>query len=300
MLRRLELLSNEVRETTDTQDINSIGTYELMRYFRDAQRNIQKIVFTVNPDAEMFIRQKKYQPTPGVTEYDLPSDIYAKTAINTMSVINPGSDRMSYTLEKQAYREIRTKIGYALLDNKFVLSTPSQFREIWMNYTYALPTLSYRLARVTAVDTATGVVTVDGASLIDDTNFENYYEKYSIVQADGSNRLDSEGNITGRYLTLTSYAGTTFTFTGDLSQVQAGDWVVAGDDATTHSHLPQECESYLLSYVSRRIMAKLSSNDIQVENVFTAEERSDLEDLFANNVKDIFYPISSDANYLEY
>ena len=47
-------------------------------------------------------------------------------------------------------------------------------------------------------------------------------------------------------------------------------------------------------------MAKVSSTDINVETILTQEERNDIEDLFANNVKDIFYPVSSDLNYLEY
>jgi len=298
-MRRLELLSQEVRQTTDTEDIESINTYELMRYFRDAQRTIQKIIFTVNPDAEMFQREQMYTPSSTDNRYNLPSDIYANSAVTSLLSVD-STGRVLYTIPKLSFREVRVKIGYALKGNQFILTNPNQYRRVLMTYVYKLATPSYRLGQVSAVNAATGVVSVSGSTLIDDTDFTEYYDRYSIVDSDGANLLDANGDRAAINLKLTNYAGTSFTFQGDISAVSVGDWIVAGSDATTHMELPDECEPFLLAHVGRRIAAKLSSTDVQLDSLLTSEERADLEDLFANNVKDIFYPVSSDGYYLEY
>ena len=42
--------------------------------------------------------------------------------------------------------------------------------------------------------------------------------------------------------------------------------------------LPKECEPYLMSYVQRRILNKISSQQVANENMFTMQERMDIED----------------------
>lgn len=289
-LRRFELLVNEVRESTDTKDINSIGAYEVMRYFNDAQKQIQKIIFTANPSADIFVRQATYDITDRTqVAYELPSDIYAHNSVNSLMSVKDG--RIAQSLTRVAYREKEALWGYALLDNSFVLtSSPdvSTISQILVNYVYRLPVMGYRIVQSTSAALGS-IINMDLSTLIDDEGYTERYDKYSFV--------DSNGVIKASELTL-SIVGLDYTFDGDISGVEIGDWLVCGDFGTSHSCLPPACEPYLMSYVQRRILNKISSTEVASENVFTTEERADIEDLFKDNVKDALYPVSSDTDYL--
>lgn len=297
-LRRFELLVNEVRENTDTEDINSVGVYEIMRYFNDAQKQIQKIIFTSNPSADIFVKQAMY-PVAGSSDvaFDLPFDIYAHNSVSALFSMK--DNKIAQTLSRVAYREKETLWGYALLNKQFVLTTApevSTVSDILLNYVYQLPILSYRIGKV---DSVLGQV-VTASDIIADEDFTQKYDKYTIVDKDGNVKQSASLTNQSNQLELTSFVGLDFTFTGDLSQVVAGDYIVCGNSGTSHSKLPDECEPYLMTYVQRRILNKISSNSTSAENVFTMEERADIEDLFKDTVKDALHPVSSDSYYLGY
>lgn len=301
-LRRFEFLVNEVRESSDTKDINSLGVYELLRYFNDGQKLIQKIIFTANPSADIFVKQANYL-VAGSSDvaFDLPFDIYAHSSITNVNTTK--DNKIAQTLTRVAYREKETLWGYAILDKQFILTTPPQIStvsNVLLNYVYKLQNLSYRLGQVESFNITTGAVTVSGASIIGDTDFTERYENFTIV--------NSKGIQVSNQLALDSFQGLTFNFTGNLevddskglAGVSAGDWVVCGENGTSHSNLPEECEPFLMSYVQRRILAKIASTEITNENVFSESERADLEDLFKDTIKDALYPVTSDSYYLGY
>lgn len=292
-MRRFEFLVNEVRENTDTENINSIGIYEIMRYFNDAQKLIQKIIFTGNSSSDIFVKQAQYEVNSTTTTFELPYDIYAHNAITMVSGVKDG--RISLPLTRVAYREKQTLWGYALLDNNIILTTSPQvltIQTLLVNYTYKLPLLSYRLGQVSAVDTVGNTVTVSGSTIIGDTAFTDRYENFSIV--------DRNGVQTANQLYLNSFLGLTFSFDGDISTVNVGDWIVCGETGTSHSSLPDAAEPFLMMYVQRRILNKITSSEAASEQIFTTEERNDIEDLFKDTVKDALYPVSADTYYLGY
>lgn len=301
-LKRFEFLVNEVRESTDTKDINSLGVYELMRYFNDGQKLIQKIIFTSNPSADIFVKSASYSVSlSSQIAYDLPFDIYAHSSVSSIHSIK--DSKIAQTLTRVAYREKESLWGYALLDKQFVLTSApsvSTISEILVNYVYKLPLVSYRLGQVESFDPLTGSVVVSGSTIIDDTGFTDRYDEFSIVT--------SKGVQVANELNLTSFAGLSFTFSGtldadtskNLAGVSVGDWVVCGGNGTSHSLLPESCEPFLTSYVQRRILAKIASTEITAENAFSQQERLDLEDLFKDTVKDALYPVSSDTYYMGY
>lgn len=300
MLRRFEFLVKEVREVTSTEDINSVGIYEIMKYFNDGQKQIQKIIYTANPSTDIFVKQANYPITDRAqTAYTLPSDIYAHNAVNNINSVKDG--KIAQTLTRVAYREKEAIWGYALLDNQFILTASpevSTISSILLNYVYRLPTIGYRLAQVDSV--ALQVVTADGSSIIDDDSFQERYDYYSIVDREGNVKQTSEGANISSDLLLTDYTGLNFTFEGDLAEVVQGDYIVAGRCGTSHSKLPEACEPYLTTFVQRRILNKISSQEVANEQIFTNEERADIEDLFKDTVKDPLYPVSSDTDFLGY
>lgn len=290
-MRRLELLEKEVRESTDTVDENSLNTYELMRYFNDGQKLLQKILYTANQSADLFIRSENIAVTSGVKSYPLPDDIYARNSVVGLMTAN------GHKITRMSPQELQNMYGYALYGKNIMLSfDPTE--NLVLDYVYKLPVISFRLAQVDTFDTGAGTIDAVAGSIIANEDFVDRFDYYTIV--------DSDGNIKAPKMKLSSLAGLTFTFTGDLTGgtdydgVAAGDYVVCGKFGTSHSELPDECEPFLLTYVQRRILAKISSSDIQSESAFTSEERQDIQDLFLDNVSDALYPVSSDVDYLGY
>lgn len=279
-MRRLELLVNEVRDSTDTKDVNSIGIYEIMRYFNDGQRSIQSILHTANPESDLFVNSKTYQISNS-SPVELPLDLYTNTSI--IGVYASSGGELLFPLTKSDIREMDNIDSYYILGNYLGLPRSSGYREFTLLYEKRIPLLSYRLGRVSNIDLLTNTITVEGASLISNTGFVDRFDYYSIV--------DSKGIPTANNLLLDSNIGVSFVFEGDLSLVQVNNWIVCGEYGTSHSMLPDECEPFLLAYVQRRILSKISSSDAVSENIFTSEERNELAELFADSSRDIKYPI---------
>jgi len=301
-MRRLELLIKEVRQSSDTDDINSISDFELMRYFNDAQKSIQNVIYQSNSSADVFVKEYLLGLEPEVQQYPLPLDIYAKNSVVSVSLTRDG--RIYQPLKRAAYREKEVVLGYSLLGNNLVLtSNPSTMsaRQLIMTYNYRLPLLSLRVGKISAVDNNAKTITLGSDYLSD---FYERHEYISIVDKFGNRILDTDslGNQIQKNLYIDSFNQSTFVITtdGDLSNVDNTHYVVMGENSCSHPFLPEECEPFLLAHVQRRILSKISSEDVIKESAFTAEERQDIITLFEDNVKDILYPVSTDRDYMGY
>jgi len=297
-MRRLELLIKEVRQATTTNDINSISDFELMRYFNDGQKAIQNVIYQANSSADVFVKQYLFDLVSGQTIYSLPKDIYAQNSVASVSLLR---NNIIQPLKRSEYREQEISLGYSLMGKNLILSTDPQALsapQCLMTYNYRLPSLSLRVGKVSSV--LGQVITLTTPI----TGFEDLFEYVSIVDAKGERILntDSNGNKIQKDLFITNYDSMTFELTveGDISDVTNAHYVVLGRDATSNCTLPEDCEPFLLSYVQMRVLGKISSSDIQVEGAFTAEEREAISTLFADNVKDALYPVSSDTDYMGY
>lgn len=301
-MRKLELLIQEVRDVSDTNDINSVSDFELMRYFNDAQKAIQNVIYQANSSADIFVKEYIKTITSGVQRYDLPVDIYAQNSVVSVNLLRDGG--ILQTLRRVAYREKETAFGYALLGKKFILTSDRSTvasSQVLLTYNYKLPTLSLRVGKISAVDDGANTITLDTEVL---DGFQNRYEYVSIVDKKGAMIMDTDtdGNIVSKQLYIDSYDESTRTIQtdGNLSNVTTDHYVVMGINATSNCMLPDECEPYLLSHVQRRVMGKISSEDLQTESAFTLEEREDINGLFSDNVKDSLYPVISDTYFLGY
>jgi hypothetical protein len=280
-MRRLELLVQEVRDSSDSNDLNSYSIYELMRYFNDAQKLIQKIIFTNNSGTSMFntFLDQDTQPN-GVVPF--PTNVYGYTAFNSVGFIRPNG--YFSKLSKVDYAEFDNLYGYTIIDDYIVVPEKNSTDRIRINYVYELPVMSYRLGKVASIDPVDKKIVLDGATLISDSTFDQRYEYYSVV--------DAKGAVKASGLLLDALVGLEMDFDdeADFGTLAVGDWVVCGEVGSSHSKLPSACEPFLLSYVQRRVKDKISTSDKAGEQYFTQEERSDLEDLFSDNSKDQKYP----------
>lgn len=288
-MRRLELLIQEVRDATDSNDTRSYSIYELMRYFNDAQRTIQKIAKSNGNKEDLFTKLHLTQISSGTYDYSLPDDIYSLAAIQAVG-IKLDSRNTFRPLDKITPAEAFTFSGYYFQNNRLWLSfDPSEgsLGKLAMVYMYKLPIMSLRISSIDSI--ASNVIT--STLLVTDTGFNSRYDKYSIVSPIGV--------IKASNLLLESHLAGVFTFDTDLDGiVEAGDFIVCGEYGSSHSELPDSCENFLLAYVQRRIKSKLTSKSKSDEDYFTAEERSDIEEIFSSISNDIVRPIWSDTDYL--
>lgn len=301
-MRRLDLLIKEVRQSSDTADLNSITDFELMRYFNDAQKAIQNVVYQANSSADIFVKEYLMTLEAEKQQYPLPMDIFAQNSVVSVSLTRDG--RIFQPLKRSAYREKDVVLGYSLLGKNVVFtSNPTNMgsREALITYNYRLPVISLRVGKISAVDNNAKTITLEAGYLED---FQNTYEFISIVDKFGNRILDTDslGNQVQKNLYIENFNESTFVITtdGDLSNVDNTHYVVMGENSSSHSFLPEECEPFLLSHVQRRTLSKISSEDVIKESAFTAEERQDIITLFEDNVKDILYPVNTDKDYMGY
>jgi len=70
--------------------------------------------------------------------------------------------------------------------------------------------------------------------------------------------------------------------------------------ATDVSKLPTICEEYMTMFVERKINYVDSSKDIQNSNVFTAEEKTSIAQLFADAARDVKPVTIGNSDYINY
>lgn len=292
-MKRLEYLINDSRAATDNLDTNGVKDREIIRYFNDAVKMIQLLVFKADPLCAHFMAEETYDDVSADTELTLPSDCYAKNAISTVegrfgiSDINQGYSRI-----RRVWQEDRASFwGYVIRNNKLILTGQNlnnQLDALRLTYFKRLPRFDKRWGTIDSI--AGSTLNLTGAtdsdiSLIDDT--------ISIVDADGE---IIQGNIK-----VTSYGLPTslVVSTSLLPAVAAGQFIVSGGYSTTACELPEECEPYLLAFVEFCLRHRNNYTDAVRQKAWTDEQKSSLVDLFANNTKDITAPPITDLDYLE-
>jgi len=288
-MKRFDLLVQEVRDGSDSNDSNSYSIWELQRYFNDGQKLLQKMIHTANTSNAMFSKFIDLDQSGGVV--DLPIDVYAKSSINSVGFIR--SNNYYAKLKKVEYSEFDNFYGYTIHNDCILVPERNSTDKVRIDYVYKIPQISYRLGKIESIDLVNNTITVSGSSIIDDTEFNTRYEYFSVV--------DKKGVQTATNLYLDEFTGLTFDFEAeaDISGVSIGEYVVCGASGTSHSHLPEECQPYIMKYVERAIRAKLASSTLSDTNAFTEMERSDFEDLFKDVSKDQKYPVATDLDFLE-
>ena len=83
-IRRLEYLINDVRLSTDNLDTNGIKDREFVRYFNDAIRMAQLLVFKNMPLSNHFQETEIYTNITPDAQLTLPAPCYADNAVSTV------------------------------------------------------------------------------------------------------------------------------------------------------------------------------------------------------------------------
>lgn len=283
-MRRLELLINEAKLSTNTTDINSISTALCQQYMNRVHSYLEDLLFLVNDENDLFLKDYEFNLIRGQDEYALPIDIYAKSSIDNVAVsfLN-GLSQTFLPLKKVSRKQRGFTFGYFVQNTQLVFTPkPQSPLRIKMTYQQKVPNVSVRAGKIQSF-TPTGIVLTDYVSGI--LSLDDFI---CIVDADGNilnKTIDTNNNTIFNPIRLISdTSGTLVTdiTTGAIN----GAYVVSGKYASSHSAMPNECEKYLITALERLIQYRQSSSDINTSSVFSAEELATIKEVFADNSYD--------------
>lgn len=283
-MRRIEKLIDEARLSTNTTDINSVSVALCQQYMNRIHSYLEDILFLVNDENDLFLRDFEFSLIRGQDEYALPIDIYAKSSIDTVAVsfLN-GLSQTFLPLKKVSRKQRGFTFGYFIQNTQCVFTPkPQSPLRIKMTYQQKVPSVGARIGKIQSF-TPTGIVLTDyvsGLSSCDDF--------ICIVDANGvilNKANDLNGNSQYVPIHLTSDTSGTLVVDNTTGAVN-GAYVVSGKFASSHSHLPDECEKYLITALERMIQYRQSSSDVKVSSVFSADELSSIKEVFADNSYD--------------
>jgi len=273
-MRNLSYLIDDVREATDNEDTNGVSDKEIIRYFQDAIRSIQAIIFKNNPLCSYFQNSFDVASPVAGTVQDLPSDTYADNAVSFVEVQTDASAADRWSPLDRCWQEDQNSFVGWFTRNKSIVFTGRQDVSVART---ARVWYFQRLARWDKV-----WATVNGAPVgqvitivVSDTDYSTVAGHITIVDSDG------EVKLAGLKYSVTT--PTTLTIVGDISTVVSGDQILMGANAVLDIDLPEEVESYLLDYVAKRVVTRNNYNsDSGKIEYFTEDDRANITAIFAD------------------
>ena len=290
-MRRIEQLITDVKFQA-TEQGNRFSPISFNKIFNDAQTEIARIINIRSSTNTLFVGTYITDLVVKQTVYDLPSDVYARNSISSVSrKVTNGQSANNYfqPLRMVTFKEIGKSSGYIIQDNTIVLSllpNTNTTDGLVIEYTKRLPTMSVRIGQIASINS--GVIKLKDLST--DEDITNYDDFFCIVAKDGS-IIDQDMEI-DKY--KDGKITTSSTITGAV-----GDYVTIGSYSTTNSFLPVECEKYLTIFAQRMVhYINSSRQDMDAAAVFTNEEQNAISELFADADNDVSYPPIVDSTYL--
>lgn len=273
-MRRLELLINEARQSTNTTDINSVSLLLCQAYMNRIHSYMEDLLFLVNDENDLFLKDFEFNLVPGKDEYDLPVDIYAKSSIDNVAVsfLN-GLSQTFLPLKKVSRKQRGFTFGYFVQEKQIVFTPkPQSPLRIKMTYQRKVPSLGVRIGQITSFSA--------NQMIFDEyvANYSDIADYFTVVSSTGvikQANIQASNQVTGQIDTVTT-----------LSGIAIGDYIICGNFSSSHSQLPDECEKYLITALERMIQYRQSSSDIKVSDLFSSEELATIKEVFADNSYD--------------
>ena len=272
-MRRLELLIEEIRRSTDNEDTSGISDLDIVQYLNDAQDRIQSRIASQFPN--VFFTQTTIDLVASQEAYDLPTDIYLGTRIANLEYLysetsNDYAQLPSKTLADRSTSYESDFPAFYIRRNNDILINPipqvARTDGLRLTYQHKLRTLDIRRGEISSASKTgttlnsltldlTPTLTKDSGVVAAASDVLNKIDYISVVDRDGVNVLknipiDSYNSSTG-VVTVTSG----FTTTVDASTF-VGEYVVGGTNATSHSDLFDVCERYLIVYAKLKLLER--------------------------------------------
>jgi hypothetical protein len=309
LMRRLELLIEEVREQTATQDFAVDGSTGIpdsimVQYFNYGQMALRAIIYGSGQD--QWVKTSLIDTVANQEAYSVPSDSFLGT--NLLSVeYKYGSDAGDYRKLDRRSIHLRdttytgTPLSYVQHGNSVLINpTPSTATTDGLRITYENVLRHVDIRRGIIASTAGSPITSitldltpslakDSGLVQAGTNILNKVDFISIVDRDGVILMDDIP--IDSYDTATGVITITSGFTPGASETSpVGAYIVAGAYASSVSEFPDFCEPYLVAHAKYLVRRHMGHPD-------TYEAKNEME-RWGEAVSDTFAMMNDDIKYI--
>lgn len=299
-MKRIDFILNQARKQTENEefsDTTGIGDDEIIQYINDAQYRLLSKITATHPT--VFVKEGDLiQTQTNVESYDLPDDILLENRVTSVEYSDTGEiddfiRLRPLTMVERARGETGFPEGYIRRSGKVLLSPiPSDSTGfLRVNYVRRIAELDKRRGRVLSVTLDSGsnqitALTLDVTDGTFDSDELNNQDFITVVDKKGNQKMiaveiDSVDANTG---VVTISSGFTYQ-SGET--IEVGNYVLRGEDSSTHSELPKICERYLVAYVAFKLLKRDSSED-------AFEQLNELTSI-ENDIVDAFSDVSDDV-----
>lgn len=307
-MRRIELIINQSRRDTDNtefSDTTGLSDDDFLQWANDGQERLQSLI--LGAVDSVFEDEKIIQCVAGQEAYDIPDDAFLSDRITMVEVSVSGSGRDYYELRQASRRERlsgQTSVPsfYIRRNNQILLQPKPESSASLLRVTYQkrLPKLDKRRAKVASVSLASDTIT----SLTLDTTIS--IDRTQLLEEDYVTVADKDGVIKMKNIPVTDIDETTGVVTVDASftfedgeTIAAGDYLLRGPRSTTHSQMDDNCERYLLAYMSWKAQHKDSNSDLFEQSEESKAMEADILASFSEPDADVDYVPILDGSFLD-
>lgn len=308
-MKKVDKLIDQVRRQTENENEDSIVDAEILQYLNDAHERLHSTITARHP--RVFVKEKEYDLVAGASEYELPSDAFIGNKVLNVEYSHTGNVDDYYPLEPITLKE-RTNyegypVNYVRRTGKIILDPipSSSTGKIRVNYVQRAIHMDLRRGEVDIVtlDTTnrqiTSLVLSTSSNVIIDSAAVEDAEYICVVNRRGELKMlnipvDNIDTSTG---VVTVSSGFNYV---QGETISSGDYIVVGEDSSTHSQLPRTCERYLLAYAAWKLLKRDSSADFAEQQ----QELLAMEDDIVNSFSDVDedyarIPVLSSFDYWE-
>lgn len=301
-MRSIDKLVALVRERTKNIDYtyspatgvttSGISTSLILDFINAGQQHLQAAILAQFPNE--FVESVTIPLIGGQEEYSIPDNLFANNKIISVQYSQHGATQDYYDLPQGNIRDRDTRRGtprfYVRRSGKiFVNPIPqSSVGSIRIEYYRALDTLDIRRGQI---QTKTGDLT--SITLNSATRGLFPYE-LMVSEFVSVNRHD--GTPTCYAIPITAYDSSTGILTVASgysipagSTIDANSYVTIGKYSTTHSKLAANCERYLITYASKRVLSTDTSESSIEEDAEVRVIETDILQSFAAESRDVTY-----------
>lgn len=307
-MRQLELLITQVRRSTENlevSDSSGIQQTEIIQYFNDAQDELQAEISVLNP--QVFSVDNTQDSVSKQEAYNIPDDAFLGNRVDMVEYSSQAGVEKFFNLKQGTIQErlsgdIAGVPSFYIRRSGQILLQPipdTGGEKIRISYQKKIPRMDIRSGTVlTVVLTSNAITTLtldttetlDAAALTE----EGFI---TVVTSNGDQEMrripvDAVDDATG---VVTVTPGFTFQ-TGET--IVVGDFTLRGEETTTHSQLPANCERFLVDYARMRVLQRDSSNDAREASLIVQAQKQSIIRSFAEPDRDVDYVTILDDQYL--
>lgn len=288
--------SNNVNYTTTTA-----GNPDLLfeQYANDAQDHLQAVLVNVN--SQNFVDQEIITVVSGTETYNAPANLYINNKLISVEFSYTGELSDYVKLLPKTFAERNTTSGcpdYYIRAGRVIYLNPipNQGGYLRVMYYRELDDIRLRNGTINGTPSGTSIVLSSPTSL-QETNLSSA-EYICVSDRFGTvmlyNGVVSSYNSGTDTITLAANVSTYLVSGYTLANLASG-YVTIGAYSTTHSKLPNDCERYLITYMTKRGFGKDSSTNVAQTDQELVLMENDIAENHAVPTEDVYtIPILDD------